>query len=162
MKKFLTILLLLPAFLWGKPCSPPLLSLGGGYWMAGKRHSGGLIQAEYKWGCKWFRFLRPQACLVVPEFCAFFVGAGVGVELYVTDHLVFSPHFSPGLYYGGKGKNLGCPLEFRSGVDLAYEFNNEMRLGTQFWHISNASIGCRNPGANAWTLYIGIPLKFCY
>lgn len=171
MKKFLVALLLIPTIVWATPCfSPlcprrcptPLLSLGGGYWMAGKNHSSGLFQAEYKFGCNWLGFIRPQVSLIVPECRSLFVGAGIGVDLYLSDHLIICPNFEPGFYYGGKGKNLGHPIEFRSGVELVYEFHNAMRFGTQFWHISNASLSCRNPGANGWTLFLSLPFKFCY
>lgn len=137
---------------------PGLIALGGGYYFAGRRHSGGLIQAEYKWHRTYWKVVRPQVELIVPEFKSVFVGVGFALEFYLTKHLVFSPNFSPGLYYRGQGRHLGYPLEFRSCLELAYEWNNKARLGTQFYHISNASLGRKNPGANALTCFLAFPL----
>jgi lipid A 3-O-deacylase len=152
------LLLLTTLALKGFAHPRPLLSVGGGWWMGGKDHCTGLLQAEYKWGRSYWGFVRPEACLIIPEFSGLFAGVGVGIDLYVTKNLVFSPNFIPGYYYQGKGKNLGCPLEFRSALELSWEFKNKLRLGSQFWHISNASLGKKNPGVNAWTVFIAFPL----
>jgi lipid A 3-O-deacylase len=152
---------LLSAFpLLGNDHPTPLLSVGGGYFFAGKNHSGGLFQAEYKSGMNFWGFVRPEAVLITPELRSVFLGAGVAFEFHVSDNFIFSPSFVPGLYYRGKGKNLGYPVEFRSSLELSYVFRNEARLGTQFYHISNASISHRNPGANALTFFLALP--FCY
>lgn len=142
-------------------CPVPLLSLGGGYWDAGHSHADGLIQVEYKAGKCFWNFIRPQASLIFPEFRAVFLGVGFAIEIHITDHLIFSPNFEPGLYYRGKGKNLGCPIEFRSAAEFSYEFKNKMRIGMQYYHLSNASISNRNPGANAATVFLAFPLNPC-
>ncbi len=139
----------------------PLLSIGGGYFDVGRRHRADLLQAEYKWGHYFWRCIRPQCGLMTAEFDAFFIYGGIGVDLYLTKHIVFSPNFCPGIYWHNKrGKNLGFPLEFRSTLELAYELNNHVRIGTQFYHISNASLSNRNPGANEWTVFIAVPFTF--
>ncbi|HID90986.1 TPA: hypothetical protein EYP44_03395, partial [Candidatus Bathyarchaeota archaeon] len=38
------------------------------------------------------------------------------------------------------GKDLGGALEFRSGIEASYAFENDSRLGVAFNHISNASL----------------------
>jgi len=159
--KFGKSLLLLCFFtfsLQANPCVPHLFSVGAGYWDAGSNHSGGLFQAEYKWGGYFCRCIRPQVEIMTAEFHSVFVGIGAAIELYLTDHIVFCPNFSPGLYYGGKGKNLGYPIEFRSALEIAYEFSCKARFGVQFYHISNAHLSHKNPGANAITGYLGFPL----
>lgn len=136
----------------------PLLCLGGGYLDAGSHHSGGLAQIEYKFGKYFWHYIRPQASLIVPELRSVFVGVGLAFEIYSTDRLIFSPSFTPGLYYRGKGKDLGFPIEFRSSLEVAYEFANNIRIGSQFYHISNASLSHKNPGVNALTVFLAIPL----
>lgn len=144
-------------FAYEDPCA--LASIGGGYWDAGKHHSGGLVQIEYKWGTYYFGYIRPQATLASPNCNSLFFGVGLGIELYMSPHMIFCPNFCPGLYYKGSGRNLGFPLEFRSALEMAYEFNNKSRLGVQFYHISNAHLGNKNPGANALTLYFAVPFN---
>jgi lipid A 3-O-deacylase len=135
-----------------------LLSAGGGYLSAGSRHSGGLFQIEYKWNRVYCQCFRPQAELIMPEFRSLFLGVGCALELYLNRCLLFCPNFSAGLYYCGKGKDLGFPLEFRSALEFAYEFQHQGRIGLQIWHISNASLGHRNPGANAVAAYLAFPI----
>lgn len=125
----------------------------------GPRHSGGVFQLEYKDKNCFLRYLRPQVTLVVPEMNGVFIGAGLGVDFYLCEYLVFTPSFEPGLYYQGNSRNLGHPIEFRSAVELAYENDNGLRLGAQFYHISNASLGHHNPGANALIFFFGLPLR---
>ncbi|MBS0623299.1 MAG: acyloxyacyl hydrolase [Verrucomicrobia bacterium] len=141
-------------------CPPALFSVGGGYWDAGIQHSGGVFELEYKAGRYWYRYFRPQASLVIPNFNSLYAAVGLALELYICEHLVFCPNFSPGLYYQGQGRNLGYPLEFRSAVELAYENINWVRIGVQLFHISNANLSNTdtNPGANALVGYISIPL----
>ncbi len=164
LKKLLSLLLLFSA-LHARECCPPvpLLSLGTGRWLAGGHHTTWLFQAEYKWGTKWLQIFRPFATFITPSLNSAYGGAGVSLDLYAfDDRIVFSPSFCPGIYIKGKGKNLGYPIEFRSSFEVAYEFENHVRLGTQFWHISNASLGKKNPGVNAWTVFLAFPLNYCY
>ena len=46
-------------------------------------------------------------------------------------------------------RDLGYELEFRSGIEIGYVFCNKSRLGVHFYHISNASLGRKNPGEEA-------------
>ena len=64
--------------------------------------------------------------------------------------LTFTPSFAPGLYHKGNGKDLGHVIEFKSEVQLSYELSKSTRLGLSYNHVSNASIGDKNPGANSY------------
>ena len=64
--------------------------------------------------------------------------------------LTFTPSFAPGLYHRGDGKDLGHVLEFKSEVQLSYELSNSSSLGISYNHVSNASLGDKNPGANSY------------
>lgn len=135
----------------------PLLAFGGGYFDSGN-HSGGLFQIDYRFGNYCFWCVRPQATFITPQCRSVFVGLGLGIDFYLTKFFVITPSFSPGVYFKGKGKDLGYPLEFRSSIEAAIEWK-KARLGGQFYHISNASLSSRNPGANAYVLYLAIPLR---
>ena len=63
-----------------------------------------------------------------------------------------------GYYANGDGPDLGFPLEFRSGVELGYRFDNRSRLAVGFSHISNADLGDRNPGTEIVTMTYSIPV----
>ena len=65
--------------------------------------------------------------------------------------LTFTPSFAPGLYDKGDGKDLGHILEFKSEVQLSFAFSENSKIGASYNHVSNASLGDKNPGANSYT-----------
>ena len=64
--------------------------------------------------------------------------------------LEFTPSFAPGLYHKGDGKDLGHVLEFKTEVQLSYSFSKDASFGVSYNHVSNASLGDKNPGANSY------------
>ena len=51
------------------------------------------------------------------------------------------------------GKDLGYPLEFKSEVQVSLDLSRlATELGMSYNHISNASLGTKNPGANSYML----------
>ena len=69
---------------------------------------------------------------------------------YKVGSLNFTPSFTPGYYNEGNGKDLGHALEFKSEVQLSLELPKESQLGFSYNHLSNASLGDKNPGANSY------------
>ena len=86
-----------------------------------------------------------------------YAGLNWDAEL-IENQLYLIPSFAAGLYRRGDGKDLGGAVEFRSGIELAYQFPNAHRLGAHFNHISNASIYKRNPGSETAMVTYSIPL----
>ena len=64
--------------------------------------------------------------------------------------LTLTPSFAPGLYHEGDGKDLGHVIEFKSEVQFSYELSKNSKIGFSYNHLSNASIGDKNPGANSY------------
>jgi lipid A 3-O-deacylase len=62
----------------------------------------------------------------------------------------FTPSFAPGLYREGSGKDLGHILEFKTEVQASYNLSENSSFGMSYNHISNASLGDKNPGANSY------------
>lgn len=83
---------------------------------------------------------------------------GLNFDFVFGGHLVFAPGFAAGYYWAGGGKNLGYPLEFRSGIEAGWQFDDFSRLGIHLYHLSNASLGVRNPGEESLVLYYDIPI----
>ena len=74
-----------------------------------------------------------------------------GIEWNVDmGSLTFTPSFAPGLYHKGDGKDLGHVLEFKSEVQLSYAASDKTSFGISYNHVSNASLGNKNPGANSY------------
>ena len=69
---------------------------------------------------------------------------------YKIGSLNFTPSFSPGYYNEGNGKDLGHALEFKSELQLSLSLPKDSQLGLSYNHLSNASLGNKNPGANSY------------
>ncbi|MDC1154982.1 acyloxyacyl hydrolase [Candidatus Pelagibacter sp.] len=69
---------------------------------------------------------------------------------YKLGSLNLTPSFAPGYYNEGDGKDLGHALEFKSEVQLSLELPKDSQFGFSYNHLSNASLGDKNPGANSY------------
>ncbi len=69
---------------------------------------------------------------------------------YKFGSMNFTPSFTPGYYNQGDGKDLGHALEFKSEVQLSIELPKDSQFGFSYNHLSNASLGDKNPGANSY------------
>ena len=69
---------------------------------------------------------------------------------YKIGSLNLTPSFTPGYYNEGSGKDLGHALEFKSEIQFSLELPKESQLGFSYNHLSNASLGDKNPGANSY------------
>ena len=69
---------------------------------------------------------------------------------YKIGSLNLTPSFTPGYYNEGNGKDLGHALEFKSEVQLSLELPKDTQFGFSYNHLSNASLGDKNPGANSY------------
>ena len=69
----------------------------------------------------------------------------------------FTPSFGAGIYNDGSGKKLGNDLQFRTSLEVSYEFKNKNRIGISFSHISNANLGDKNPGVEILSISYHIP-----
>ena len=86
----------------------------------------------------------------ITENSAAYIYTGVEWNYAISDKLKFTPSFAPGIYHQGDGKDLGHPLEFKTEVQASYSLSEGTSLGMSYNHISNASIGDKNPGANSY------------
>jgi hypothetical protein len=64
--------------------------------------------------------------------------------------ITITPSFAPGLYNSGDGKDLGHVLEFKSEVQMTLNLSDSTEFGMSYNHLSNASLGTKNPGANSY------------
>jgi hypothetical protein len=138
---------------------PSLLAVAVGVFNCGSVHrKQGLFQVEYKPNAEYIK-MRPVVGAFGTTRGSFFFYGGFAFEIYLSKNLVLVPGFAPGIYIKGHGKDLGLPLEFRSSLELSYCLPNQGRIGAQVYHLSNASISKRNPGANSWAVFYAIPLR---
>ena len=86
----------------------------------------------------------------ITENSAAYIYSGIEWNVDMGGGLIFTPSFAPGLYHEGDGKDLGHILEFKSEVQLSYAASNKTNFGISYNHVSNASLGDKNPGANSY------------
>tara|TARA_Y100000590_G_scaffold65936_1_gene71302 strand:+ start:8048 stop:8566 length:519 start_codon:yes stop_codon:yes gene_type:complete len=96
-----------------------------------------------------FGTISPVTGLMITADNARYIYTGIQAQ-YSIGKLNIVPSFTPGLYGEGDGKDLGHIIEFKSEVQLSFDLFNNSELGFSYNHISNASIGDKNPGANSY------------
>lgn len=101
--------------------------------------------------------LRPLVGGLVTSKGSLYFFGGFLIDMKLSSRFFFTPTFSPGLYFQGKGKDLGSPVEFRSSVELSFRREGGARLGVQFCHLSNGGFSCKNPGTECLVAFYGIP-----
>ena len=95
--------------------------------------------------------LSPITGGFLTENNAFYLYTGAQAE-YDIGLFTITPSFAPGYYNSGDGKDLGSALEFKSEIQMSLNLSNSTEFGMSYNHISNASLGDKNPGANSYMI----------
>ena len=93
--------------------------------------------------------LSPVTGAMITADSASYVYTGVQAQ-YKIGNINFTPSFTPGYYNKGDGKDLGHAIEFKSELQLSLDLPKNSQLGLSYNHLSNASLGEKNPGANSY------------
>ena len=93
--------------------------------------------------------LSPITGFMITGDNATYLYTGIQAD-YDLGKVNFTPSFTPGLYGQGDGKDLGHMLEFKSEVQLSLDLPKNSQFGFSYNHLSNASLGDKNPGANSY------------
>lgn len=142
-----------------KKTTPKFLNVGIGVYDIIHDPHNVLLQLEYRSFLKKCKYIRPLIGIMGTDKATVYIYGGIAGDIFLgNSSFVLTPSFAPGVYFKGKGKDLGYPLEFRSSMELAYILPNEGRIGAQFYHISNGSTGDKNPGSESLVFFYAIPL----
>ena len=93
--------------------------------------------------------LSPVTGFMMTADSATYAYTGVQAQ-YKIGVLNLTPSFTPGIYHEGDGKDLGHLIEFKSELQISLDLSKTSELGFSYNHISNASLGDKNPGANSY------------
>lgn len=107
------------------------------------------------WG---FRFI-PAIGAATSNNGANFVYTDLRHDFYMSDRWLLIPSFGLGVFRNSSEIDLGNNLEFRSGLELAYQFHNYVRAGVAIFHLSNGGISSHNPGTESLVFSVCIPMK---
>ena len=106
-------------------------------------------QNENLYRDSFFGTISPVTGFLITGDSATYLYTGIQAE-YNIGKINLTPSFTPGLYGQGDGKDLGHLVEFKSEVQLSFDLLKNSELGFSYNHISNASLGDKNPGANSY------------
>jgi len=120
-----------------------------------------MFRLEARLPYKLWRF-TPIAGMEVSDRGAFYGYGGFALDVFFGDSFLLTPNTALGYYSAGNGRDLGYPLEFRSGIEAAWQFENGSRLGLVYHHISNAELGDKNPGIENLTVNYAVPLDMIF
>ena len=93
--------------------------------------------------------LSPITGAMITADNAIYFYTGIQAQ-YKIGKINLTPSFTPGIYEKGNGKDLGHVVEFKSEVQLSLNLFENSQFGMSYNHISNASLGEKNPGANSY------------
>ncbi len=118
-----------------------------------------LMRFEYR-PSYYFWIAHPIAGIEVTHPGSTYVYGGLMADVRFGDNFILSPNAALGWYQAGGARDLGYPLEFRTGIEAAWRFDDGMRIGAVFHHLSNAELGSQNPGVETFTLNLSLPIQY--
>ncbi len=162
------------------PCSataaehPDYISLGIGSYNFDKHRDNRRsidYRGEYEWGVSLLPHLADSFNSVEPflqvhpligiegnTLGAFYGHGGLNLDVPFYRHGIFTWGETVGAFSQGHDiMPLGAILEFRSQVEVGWQFDNDLRVTGYLSHISNAHILDRNPGAEIAGFYVHVP-----
>lgn len=168
MRWLISLLLLAPLAAHAQP-APSLIVLGAGATdvLGGGRRAplrtAADFRLEYRPGVSLLPFaqnvfaVRPWVGVEGTSRGSVWGGGGLLLDIPIWRFSLVS-QAGVGGYEQGSGKDLGSTVEFRTGVELAYRFEDGSRVGAAFTHTSNAGITRHNPGTEAIVVNYQVPL----
>lgn len=133
------------------------LLIGAGYYDIMDNEDAFDMRAEWRGGDDFVWGIAPFVGAEATSDGAIYGLAGLYRDFPVAPQWYVTPSIGAGLYHDGDGKDLGHTVEFRSQIELGYEFESMHRMSVGFGHISNASLGDRNPGTEILNVYYHMP-----
>lgn len=136
---------------------PAFLSFSAGYFDFNRqKNTAAEFGVQYRHDEKLWIF-QPMAGAMATTDGATNLYAGISLDIFFGNRFVVRPSFAPGVYFKGGGHDLGHVIEFRSGIEFAYRFDDRSRLGLEIYHLSNAHLDEQNPGEESIVLTYAVP-----
>ena len=133
------------------------ISFGLGYFDINDNKSTAEFRIERRFN-KSLWMTQPFVGVMASGDAAIYGYGGIAFD-WMLSNVILTPSFAVGGYIDGDGKDLGHTIEFRSAVEIGYQFADRHRLGLMFYHLSNASLADNNPGTEVLSLSYSIPFN---
>ena len=92
------------------------------------------------------------------KFDAGYAGINWDLPIDAIRPFIITPGVKVGGYSQGDSKDLGYGIEFHDSIEVTYRFNDGQRVGAVLSHMSNASLGNKNPGTEIIQAVYSFPL----
>jgi len=121
----------------------------------------GQFGVQYRMGERLW-FIKPVIGVFGTTDSAIYGYGGFGIDLYFgkCKCVIFTPDFAVGYFKKAAGKDLGNDIEFRSGGEISYRFQDRSRIGVAIHHLSNAGLSDSNPGEESFMVNYSIPVNW--
>jgi hypothetical protein len=136
---------------------PSYLVVGAGSWQIARDNARGAeFDLAYRPNLELW-VVKPHVGVVAASDGDVYGYAGLLGDIHVLPHLVLTLSGAMG-GYTGHGYRLGSHFEFRSGGEIAWQFDDQSRFGLGFYQISNAGLTRTNGGSESLLLTYSYPL----
>ncbi len=122
------------------------------------------ITGPYRFGVE-YRFRSFSQWKIIPAVGyafssshASFLYTDLRHDFWLSDRWILIPSFGVGYFDDSTKTQLGYPIEFRSGIELAYRFYRQYRIGMAVFHLSNGDLSKNNPGTEVLVASLTIPV----
>jgi lipid A 3-O-deacylase len=151
-------------FSLGSPGGPPRIELGAGAFditPSNRKDAGvqGVFRGEYHFGDVLIPLFSPFLGADVTTTGGSYLFGGFGFDINFSPNWVLTPNGAIGFYQRGGGTPLGSWVEFRTGAELDYKFEDQRRIGVVVQHMSNAGLTKNNPGEQEILVTYQLPLN---
>src|SRR5690348_5849170 len=108
---------------------PDLLAVGAGAYNVLHKDKEAQLRLEYRFSYRFLYIIRPILGAFGTDRGTLFGYGGFRLDAEIGRHFVITPEATVGAWRRGSNstKNLGGPLEFKTGGEFAYRFNNDAR-----------------------------------
>lgn len=140
--------------------SPPMLNFTlGEVGLADEVRQPERYGIEYRFAGKTKWQLVPAIGVSATESGASYAYTDVRLDLWLSNRWLMIPSFGLGWFQESDELPLGHDLQFRSGLEIAYRFENDFRVGVALFHLSNGGISDQNPGTESLVFSLCVPLR---
>lgn len=143
----------------GGSVGAPTIKLGVGYANAFDEEDNSTdFKVDLRSNWAWFGMIDPFVAFEANTDGGLFGGVGLTGDIHLTPQWIITPSFAAGLYEEGSSVDLGGTAQFRTGVELGYQFPTAGRVGIELTHMSNFGLYDDNPGTEVISINYHMPL----
>lgn len=118
------------------------------------------FEYQRQWGHYILWRFKPLVGVALTGRRSLYAFGGLSLNIHFDKHIIVVPSETLTTYFHGGGKRLGSVVNFRSGLNIEWEFNDGVRIGLGFHHMSHWFLfNNYNPGTEVLNFDLTIPVQ---